>query len=268
MHSRTRAVLVSVLFFAAPIGCQREQPDTPGVKRSTTKPPPSAAQTTKPPTTSVARPELSTDREPTRTKAATTNEKERSPKPTTARAAKATTARAAKPSTQPPPRVTAAQASRKRKELLDRARKIAGTRRGMPDRSSTKHVYFRDTENGITVSAEEARDLLREGARANPGKRPLIKNPKTGKYTGVFGLKCDKCGAYFPLPEKTGNILPGSWRDECPCCGYSRQRERVVQAALRQKKAGTWDPDKVPPFIREAVEEYEAKQKEKDKSPG
>ncbi len=123
-----------------------------------------------------------------------------------------------------------------------------------------KHIYFTDTQDGITVSAEEAREMLREAAKANPGQRPMIKNPKSGKYTGVIGEKCEKCGAYFELPEKSGSIFPDSWRDECPKCGHSAQKERAIQAALKQKKEGKYDPEKIPPFIRRAVEEYEREQ--------
>ncbi len=129
---------------------------------------------------------------------------------------------------------------------------------GPGELATDKHIYFRDTQTGMTVSAEKAREMLREASKANPGQRALIKNPETGEHTGVIGMKCAECGAYFEMPEKTGSILPTDWRDECPDCGYSAQRERSVKAVLEQKKKGTYDETKVPPFIREAVEDWEA----------
>lgn len=120
-----------------------------------------------------------------------------------------------------------------------------------------KRFYCPDCDDGFTVSAEEARTLLREAAKANPGERALVKCPKCGQYSCVVGMKCPKCGKYFEPPEKSGSIFPDSWRDECPHCGYSGEREKAVKAALKQKREGTYDPDKIPGFIREAVEEAE-----------
>lgn len=132
------------------------------------------------------------------------------------------------------------------------------TMEGSDERSSReKHFYFEDTDDGITVSAEDAREMLHEAAKANPTGRGLVKNPKTGKYTGVIGRKCPKCGKYFVPPEKPSSIFPDSWRDECPKCGYSDEKEKAIQAAFQQKKQGTYDPEKLPAFIREAVEEAE-----------
>ncbi len=118
--------------------------------------------------------------------------------------------------------------------------------------------YCPDCDTGFTVEAEEARDLRREAAKANKGGRALVKCRKCNQYTCVVGVKCKKCGTYFEMPEKTGSIFPDSWRDECPKCGYSEQRDRAVRAALKQKKEGKYDPNRMPEFIRESVEEAEA----------
>ena len=128
-----------------------------------------------------------------------------------------------------------------------------------------KHFYCADCDSGFTVSAEDAREALRAAAKANPGSRPLAKCEKCGKFTCVIGKKCPKCNTYFAMPEKSGSLFPDSWRDECPKCGYSAQRERAVEAALKQKKEGKYDPNKIPEFIREAVEEAEAKGEGGDK---
>lgn len=179
-------------------------------------------------------------------------------------AAKEAAKPAAKASKAPPaapaaPIASKAEAEAKRKALLEQARKLARSRPALAERP--KHIYFSDTKEGITVPVDQAREMLREAAKANPDKRPLIKNPKTGKHTGVMGMKCDQCGTYFPIAERSGGIFPTRWRDECPKCGYSVQRKRAVQAALKMKAQGKYDPKKIPPFIRKAVEEYEAKQK-------
>jgi len=117
-----------------------------------------------------------------------------------------------------------------------------------------RHFFFTDTEDGISLSAEAARNEMREAAKANPGQPPMIRNPKTGKYTGVFGLKCPKCGTYFPMQPKTGSMFPTSWRDICPKCGYSEQREQAIQAAIKMHQEGKYDPDRIPPFMREDIE--------------
>ncbi|MBN1345217.1 MAG: hypothetical protein JXQ73_21165 [Phycisphaerae bacterium] len=127
-----------------------------------------------------------------------------------------------------------------------------------------KHFYCADCDDGFTVSAEKARDMLREAAKANPGQRAMAKCPKCNKFTCIIGLKCEKCGKYFEMPEKSGGIFPTSWRDECPHCGFSAQRDRAVRAALKQKAEGKYDPDKIPPFIREAVEDAERSGEYKD----
>ncbi len=120
--------------------------------------------------------------------------------------------------------------------------------------------YFccKECGHGFGVTNDEARSLLRQAAKASPGQRsPLVKCPKCGKYACKLGIKCAKCGKGFTMPDKNGNIFPDHWRDECPQCGYSVQRERAVRAALKMKKAGKYDPDRIPDFIRKAVEEAE-----------
>lgn len=130
---------------------------------------------------------------------------------------------------------------------------------GGSGQAGDKNFYCPDCETGFTKTAEEAREMLREAAKANPGKRALAKCPKCSKYTCITGLKCAKCGAYFEMAEGSTSLFPTSWRDECPECGYSAQKEEAVQAAMKQKAEGTYDPDKLLPFIVEAVEEAEAK---------
>lgn len=122
-----------------------------------------------------------------------------------------------------------------------------------------KHFYFPDTDHGITVSSKEAREMLHEAAKANPKGRGYVKNPKSGEYTGVTGRKCPKCGIYFEPPESSGSIFPDSFRDECPDpkCGYSEHRENTIKSAFEAMKKGTYDPDKIPAFMREAIEEAE-----------
>jgi hypothetical protein len=126
-----------------------------------------------------------------------------------------------------------------------------------PDLGGDKHYYCPECDDGFTVSAEEARTLMRAAAQANPGGQALVKCPKCGKYTCAIGYKCGKCGSYFPAPEGTGTGLVMRWRDECPKCGFSSQRDDAVRAALKMKKEGTYDPDKLPDFIVEAVEDAE-----------
>lgn len=121
-------------------------------------------------------------------------------------------------------------------------------------REPDRHFFFTDTEDGISLSAEAARNEMREAAKANPGQPPMIRNPKTGKYTGVFGLKCPKCGTYFSMQPKTGSMFPTSWRDICPKCGYSEQREQAIQAAIKMHQEGKYDPERIPPFMREDIE--------------
>jgi len=72
---------------------------------------------------------------------------------------------------------------------------------GGPGSTSDKHFYCADCDSGYTVSPEEARELLRAAAKANPGTRPLAKCTKCGKFTCVIGKKCPKCSAYFAMPE-------------------------------------------------------------------
>ncbi len=118
-----------------------------------------------------------------------------------------------------------------------------------------RHFYFSDTEDGITLTADQARKELREAAKAaGPGQIAMIKNPKSGKNTGVPGLRCGKCKAYFPMPEKTGGLFPTAWRDVCPKCGFSQQKEDAVQAAIKQQKEGKYDPNRIPAFMREDIE--------------
>lgn len=131
--------------------------------------------------------------------------------------------------------------------------------------ASDKHFCCTACESGFTVSADRARQLIREAAKANPGKELLVKCPKCGKFACAIGLKCSKCGKSFVLDRSKGAVFPDSWRDECPHCGYSAQRARVVEVALRRKREGKYDPSKVPEFIRKAVEEAEAAQKKKQK---
>ena len=127
-----------------------------------------------------------------------------------------------------------------------------------------KHFYCADCDDGFTVTQDDARELLRQAAKANPGTRPLAKCKKCGKYTCVVGKKCPKCNAYYSMPDKGTESFVGVWRDECPKCEYSGQRERAVRAALRQKKEGKYDPDKTPEFIRNAVEDAEESGEFKD----
>ncbi|MBN2561993.1 MAG: caspase family protein [Phycisphaerae bacterium] len=127
-----------------------------------------------------------------------------------------------------------------------------------------KHFYCPECDAGFTVPSDKARDLLRAAAKANPGQHPLAQCPKCHKYTCLLGMKCEKCGAYFAMPDRHSGVFPTSWRDQCPKCGHSAQKERAVRAALRMKKEGRYDPEKVPPFIREAVEEAEKSGKYKD----
>jgi hypothetical protein len=121
-------------------------------------------------------------------------------------------------------------------------------------KDTDKNFYFTDTEDGLTLSADKARDEMRAAAKANPGQPAMIKNPKSGKFTGTPGLRCPKCKAYFPMPEKTGGLFPTAWRDVCPKCGFSEQRDQAVQAAIKQKKEGKYDPNRIPTFMREDIE--------------
>jgi len=127
-----------------------------------------------------------------------------------------------------------------------------------------KHFYCPDCDDGFTVTAEESSELMREAAKANPGGRPLVKCRKCGKFTCALGRKCPKCNQYFEPPEKSTKLFPDSWRDECAKCGYSAEREKAVRAAFRRMKAGDYDPNKVPEFVRIAVEEAEKSGEYKD----
>jgi hypothetical protein len=119
-----------------------------------------------------------------------------------------------------------------------------------------KNFYCESCGQGFTVSAEEARQLLREAAKASGGTgQILVKCKHCGKNSCVIGRKCEKCGAYFAVPERSGSILPTEFRDECPKCGYSPQRYQAVKAGLKQNAEGKWEPDKMPAFIRDAVED-------------
>ncbi len=130
--------------------------------------------------------------------------------------------------------------------------------RAMPERSGAKetdrHFYCPDTQDGFTLTAQEARNQMRESAKARPGQPVMLKNPKSGQYTAVPGLRCPKCKAYFEIPEKEGGLFPSSWRDVCPKCNYSESREQAVAVARKQQKEGKYDPNKMPAFMREDID--------------
>jgi len=157
-----------------------------------------------------------------------------------------------------PRRAGSAAPPSKRPKALSLSRRLGSS-------GGDKHFCCTQCESGFTISADKARQLLREAAKANPEKTPLVKCPKCGKFACAMGMKCQKCGKYFALRQVPGGIFPDGWRDECRHCGYSAQRARVVEVALERKRQGKYDPSKVPEFIRKAVEEAEAAQKKKGK---
>lgn len=123
--------------------------------------------------------------------------------------------------------------------------------------SGDKHFICEECEHGYTVTPEEARGMIREAAKQKGEDRGFIKCPKCNQHACVHANQCPKCKAYFAPPERSGSIFPDSWRDECPDCGYSAQKEKAVAAALKRKKEGKYDPNGIPEFIRKAVEEAE-----------
>jgi ssDNA-binding Zn-finger/Zn-ribbon topoisomerase 1 len=122
-------------------------------------------------------------------------------------------------------------------------------------KDTDRHFYCTDDGSGFTLSGAEARKQMREAAKANPGQRVMLKNPKTGQYSAIPGQKCPKCGAYFEIPEKSGGgLFPNAWRDVCPKCNYSESRAQAIETAKKQKKEGKYDPNRIPQFMREDIE--------------
>jgi len=117
-----------------------------------------------------------------------------------------------------------------------------------------RHFFCTETSEGFTFSPTKIRELTREATKANPGQRIMLKNPKTGHFTLVPGLKCPKCNTYFERPEKSGGLLPTSWTDVCPKCGYSEQKDLAIQSAVKQAKEGKFDIKKIPQFMRPDIE--------------
>ncbi len=126
-----------------------------------------------------------------------------------------------------------------------------------PTTGGDRHYLCTNCKHGFTVGSAEAQAMLEEAARANPGQVAKTKCPACGEYACVVALKCPNCDTYFQIPERQAGMPAQGWRDECPKCGYSTQREQAVKIVLKQKKEGTYDPDKTPPMVLEAVEEYE-----------
>ncbi len=128
---------------------------------------------------------------------------------------------------------------------------------GAQTATGDKHFFCEDCQHGFSVDADEARQLLRQAIKENPEARgATVKCPKCGKYTCQIGHKCPKCNTYFAMPAPS-ELEAGDWRDECPECGYSQERDEVVKTALELKKQGKYDPDKQPDYIRDAVEQAE-----------
>lgn len=122
--------------------------------------------------------------------------------------------------------------------------------------ATERHFYCLDCQEGFTASPEQSRELMQEAAKDKSAGPGMVKCPKCGKIRCVACRKCTKCGTYFVIPEKgMGPTL--SWRDTCPQCGFSEQKDNAIRTAFQQKKEGTYDPDRLPDYIRDAVKEAE-----------
>ncbi len=122
------------------------------------------------------------------------------------------------------------------------------------------NFFCRECDYGFTVPGEKAQQLFAEAEKANPGLQRFVKCPECGKYGCVVCTQCPECGSYYTVPPAEEGMPVKGFRDACPDCGFSAERDRAIKKAMRQKAQGTYDPTKLPDYVREAVEDYEYEQ--------
>lgn len=88
------------------------------------------------------------------------------------------------------------------------------------------HFLCRECDHCFTVSGDKAQQLLEEADKASQGLQRFVKCPECGERGCVICECCPECGFYYIIPPPEGGIPDEEFRDECPDCGFSAERER------------------------------------------
>ncbi len=103
---------------------------------------------------------------------------------------------------------------------------------------------------------KEGQEKLKEaGKNAEPGSVPTLKCPKCSKMTVTTAKHCPKCAATMhAMSLKDLRDKKTAFFDECPNCGHSPMRARLLEQ-LRKRKAAGKLPDKlIRGRVAEAIE--------------
>ena len=148
-----------------------------------------------------------------------------------------------------------------------------GAKRGWgPIKVPDQLFYCPDCQKSFTLTDRQTRDKLKAmGKTAEGAKRRAMTCSECGKATAVPAMKCEKCGQIITGPKtfpdaKPGQGFPG-FVDECPKCGHSRFRERVLKGIRRHIAQGRFDPDRLGSMQRKAIEDAKARGEWTDPKP-
>ncbi|MHC4155077.1 MAG: hypothetical protein ACYST6_09170 [Planctomycetota bacterium] len=107
---------------------------------------------------------------------------------------------------------------------------------GIPGEFADRYTWMAcrnpDCGNSWEMNLKEYYEMVEQFRIENPGRmeNPATTCPKCNEPSGYEAVKCDKCESVF---EK-GTVVPRTFEDKCPKCGYSAIEERRKQRAAER----------------------------------